>query len=280
MSLRVFRRLAVLILVGLVAGGLDAAEPLHVSWTNRILTVRSERLPQGHLEILYLEAFLRPGAQQRDWRQSVLPHQTTLIGTNREQTELRFRTLVDSEIEVMHEVRARADELDFTFTFRNRGSTASDLQWFQPACIRVDGITGRDQTGYTSRSFVFTGAGLTTLDRVHRTTDALYRGGQVYLPPWTLAADANPRPLCEDRVVNGLIGCFSADNRWILAAASSRTHEVFEGVYVCLHSDPLIGGLKPGEVKRIRQKIYWVPNDPQQLLRRYRRDFGGRGFEW
>ena len=56
------------------------------------------------------------------------------------------------------------------------------------------------------------------------------------------------------------------------ATASDRTHELFEGVYVCLHSDPSIGGLKPGETRRIRQKLYVLPNDPDRLLERYRLD--------
>jgi hypothetical protein len=50
---------------------------------------------------------------------------------------------------------------------------------------------------------------------------------------------------------------------------------VFEGVYVCLHSDPHIGGLKPGEKKQIRSRIYLMKNDPAELLRRYKQDFGG-----
>jgi hypothetical protein len=108
---------------------------------------------------------------------------------------------------------------------------------------------------------------------MQRTTNALYLGGQVYLPAGIREADANPRPVARNRVTNGLIGCFSGDDRWLLAIASDRTFELFEGVYVCLHSDPLIDGLKPGESKRLRQRIYLLPNDPAALLRRYRADF-------
>jgi hypothetical protein len=174
---------------------------------------------------------------------------------------------------VLHEVHANQDDLEFTFSLSNHGSDPSPIQWFQPACIRVTDFTGRGQSNYTSRSFVFTDKGLTTLDQLHRTTNALYLGGQVYLPPWTRPADANPRPLAADHLTNGLVGCFSGDGRWLLATASDQTHELFEGVYVCLHSDPLINGLKPGEVKRVRQRIYLLPNDPPALLRRYAHDF-------
>ena len=183
-------------------------------------------------------------------------------------------------MEVLHEVRAEADELDLTFTFHNRGSSNAPIQWFQPACIRVAGFTGRGQLDYTARSFVFTAGGLTTLDKLHRMTNALYLGGQVYLPPWTREADANPRPIARDRLANGLVGCFSADGKWLLATASDRTHELFEGVYVCLHSDPLIDGLKFGETKRVRQKIYLLSNDPQKLIERYRSDFPESADRW
>lgn len=253
---------------------LVAANPaFRLAWTNNLLTVTSAAIPGGKLEIWYLEAFLRPGAQQRDWGQSRLAHQTELVSAAAEGSRLEFRTRVEPSVLVLHEVVAGADELDFAFRLINTGATSVPVQWFQPACLRVDGFTGRDQAGYTARSFVYTARGLTSLDHIARTTNALYLGGQVYLPPWTRPADANPRPLAGETLTNGLIGCVSADGRWLLAMASDRTHELFEGVYVCLHSDPLIGGLAPGETRTLRQKLYLLPNDPAALLRRYREDF-------
>ncbi len=256
------------------------AEPLQIAWTNNLLTVSRSDLPGGPLKVLYLEAFLRPGANVRDWGRSRYLHKTRLVEATTDRRLLRFETEIGSQALVTHEIRAGEDELDLTFEFRNRSDVATDLQWFQPACIRVDAFTGTDQHGYTGRSFIFTGDGLRTLDRLRRTTNALYRGGQVYVPAHVNVADANPRPVCLDRPVNGLIGCFSSDNRWILATASSRTHELFEGVYVCLHSDPLIGGLKAGETRFLRQKIYLMPNEQQKLLERYRRDFPESGTQW
>jgi hypothetical protein len=40
-----------------------------------------------------------------------------------------------------------------------------------------------------------------------------------------------------------------------------------------MHSDFCIGGLKPGETKKIRGKIYHVPSDVAALVRRCQRDF-------
>jgi hypothetical protein len=249
-----------------------SAHALEISWTNNLLTIAGTNLPGDKMEVWYLEAFCRSGAHDRNWGQTTVPHKTTLL-TNENNRVLRFRTMVQPEIEVTHVVTASADEIDFRFTLANRGKEDVDVQWFQPACIRVAKFTGSVQSNYTAKSFIFTERGLTTLDKTRRTENALYRGGQVYVMPGVDARDANPRPLCLDRPMNGLIGCFSADGRQLLATASDRTHELFEGVYVCLHSDPRISGLKAGETKVIRAKLYVLPNDIPALLRRYERDF-------
>jgi hypothetical protein len=251
-----------------------------LSWTNTLLTMRDARLPGGKLEVWSLEAFCRPGGHDRNWDLTKVPHETKLIFAAPDGSELRFRTTVEPQVEILHEVRASEDGLDFTFLLTNHGERHWDIQWFQPACIRVSDFTGRDQQGYGARSFVFTTNGLTPLNQIDRSTNALYPDGQVYLPPHIRSEDANPRPRARSRVTSGLIGCFSADDRWLLATASDRTFELFEGVYVCLHSDPLIAGLNPGETKRRRQKLYLLPNDPAALVRRYRADFPDSTHQW
>jgi len=256
----------------------NRSQALSISWSNNLLTVTDGRLPGGQLEIWYLEAFCRGGAHDRDWTKTTLPHKTTLIRA--EPALLQFRTVVESEVEVNHYVRALPDELEMGFELTNKGNSFVDLQWFEPACIRVAAFTGCAQSNYTSRSFIFTSKGLTKLDKLQRATNARYLGGQVYLPEFVRNQDANPRPICLEHPVNGLIGCISGDNRWLLATASDRTHELFEGVYVCLHSDPRVNGLAAGERKNIRSKIYLLPNDPPKLLERYHHDFPGLGSEW
>jgi hypothetical protein len=44
-------------------------------------------------------------------------------------------------------------------------------------------------------------------------------------------------------------------------------------VIVCIHSDFRIGGLAPGETRRLHGKLYLLKNDPRALLERYRNDF-------
>jgi hypothetical protein len=85
--------------------------------------------------------------------------------------------------------------------------------------------------------------------------------------------DVNPRPLSPLVPSNGLIGCVSSDGKQILATAWEPYQELFQGVIVCLHSDPRIGGLAPGGTKTIRGKIYLVDADPDALVKRYEADF-------
>ncbi len=59
----------------------------------------------------------------------------------------------------------------------------------------------------------------------------------------------------------------------ILAVAWEPYQEIFQGVITCMHADFRIGGLKPGETKTIRGKLYLVPADEALLIERYRADF-------
>ncbi len=272
-SIVLVRLWIVFVALSSVVGTARAADPFRLGWTNNLLKITDPRLPGGSIDVFYLEAFCRPGGHERNWGQTRVPHRTELVSAAPNGGSLFFHTTVGTNIDVFHDVTATRDGVEMSFRLENHGKESWDVQWFQPACIRVDRFTGCGQSNYIDRSFVFTDAGRTALGAVRRTTNALYLGGQVYLPPWVRPEDANPRPLALDRIANGLIGCESADSKWLLAVASDRTFELFEGVYVCLHSDPWIGGLRPGKKKSVRQVIYIIPNDPRRLLQLYKRDF-------
>ena len=250
-----------------------AAEGLMVHWTNNFLTISGTNLPGERVEINYLEAFCRRGSTKRDWRETTIPHKTELINPDSKGKSLLLRTIVEPNIEIWHDIQAGMDEVTLRLRCENQGQQPVDVEWFQP-CMRVKQFTGLNQSNYISRCFIFTESGLTTLDRTRRTEEARYRGGQVYVPKGIDENDVNPRPLSPDRPVNNLIGCFSADGKYLLANAWAKPQELFQGVIVCIHNDPRIGGLKPGEVKKLFGKLYFLKNEPQELLRRYERDFG------
>ena len=268
----VLRHLSFLLLVGSFAVTAGTAGGLSVTWTNNMLSISGPDVPGGKIDIWYLEAFCRSGSTRRDWRQTTIPHKTELVSADKTDKRLRLRTTVEPNVEVFHDIRAGKDEVDFRLTLKNRGNEFVDAQWFQP-CMRVDRFTGGNQSNYINESFIFTDRGLTRLDKTRRTEEAIYHGGQVYVPKGISLDDVNPRPISPDQPVNGLIGCVSADDRYLLAMAWDQTQELFQGVIVCLHNDPRVGGLKAGETKKLHGKIYFFKNEPEALLKRYKRDF-------
>jgi hypothetical protein len=247
------------------------AERLELAWSDRMLTVRGPGLPVDGVRIWYLEAYCRSKSTKRDWRETVIPHRSQLLEGSDART-IRILDEVDGGVEVLHEIRADRDEVDFRVVAVNRGAERVDAVWVQP-CLRVGGFTGKDQEGYLESSFVFVGGEPKRLSALPRAEDAIYRGGQVYVPAEIDRDDVNPRPLSPVVPDNGLIGCVSEDGKWIVATAWEPYQELFQGVIVCLHSDFRLGGLEPGEVKRARGKLYVVPNDPQALVERYLRAF-------
>jgi hypothetical protein len=282
--IRITRFLILILFVILISPAASAApQPLQLSWTNSMLAISAPWLPGEKIDVWHMEAFCRSGSTKREWNETVVSHKTELVSAT--PNRIKLRTLVYPTVECTHEIRAAQDEITITYSLKNYGVAAEDISWFQPACIRVAKFTGRNQTNYIQRSFIFTRLSesgeafrdgqprLTFLDQIPRAEEAVYRGGQVYVPEGINLADVNPRPISSIKPANGLIGCVSADDQYLLATASSRTHELFQGVIVCLHSDPHIGGLKRGETKKITQKIYILKNDPAELLKRYRRDF-------
>lgn len=251
---------------------------LRVAWEKNILTISSPRIPGGKVEIWYLEAFCRSRSTDREWGKTVIPHKTTKLDADADGKRLRLRSVVEPGVEVLHEIRAGADEVDFRLTLTNKTDQAVDIDWAQP-CMRVDKFTGLGQKDYIRRCFLFTERGLTMLDKTRRTEAARYRGGQVYVPAGVDRRDVNPRPLSPDVPVNGLAGCISADGKLLLATAWDHTQELFQGVIVCYHNDFRIGGMKPGETKTLHGKVYVMENDPAELLARYGRDFAPTGEE-
>lgn len=264
--------LAVLMFCMVAALNASGAQHLQLSWSNNMLRVSGPNLPGEYVETWYLEAFCRSGSTTQEWHKTTIPHQTELVSSAPDGSALKLRTTVQEGVVIDHEIRSSADEIDFRLVARNDGSEFQDVQWFQP-CMRVDRFTGKGQQDYIERSFIFTSEGLKMLNDLPRAEEAIYKGGQVYVPRGVPMNDVNPRPISTVRPANNLIGCFSADGTQLLATAWAPTQELFQGVIVCLHNDPRIGGLEPGERKTLRGRLYILPNDPGLLLRRYKEDF-------
>ena len=137
--------------------------------------------------------------------------------------------------------------------------------------------TGADKTSdnyaYVPKSIIFLDGKKAMMPTRDWANKARYIPGQVWAAPGVPRADVNPRPLHKDLADNGLIGCYSHDDKLIFGTAWEPYQELFQGVGRCLHSDFRLGGLKPGETRNIKGKIYLVENDLDKLLERYWSDF-------
>ena len=269
------------LLLAVLSTGLLQAAPLRLSWAENILTIHDPRVPGGELKVWYLEDYCRPGAHTAAWHDTTIGHTTTLVKASEHRLELRCE-LRDGVI-VTHHISSTADSVDFKLSAHNPTAKESNAHWAQP-CIRVGVFTGTgkdatdDRYAYIDKSFIFLDHKLTMLpDCPDWATKAKYTPGQVWAGPGVPGADVNPRPLNPNRPSNGLIGCFSADGKMLMATAWEPWHELFQGVIRCLHSDFRIGGLAPNERKQIRGKIYILPNDVSALLKRYKQDFSAAG---
>jgi hypothetical protein len=263
--------------MALAAGeGAFAASEVRLDWKDNRLTVLSPRLPGGKVEIWYLEAFCRKGSTRRKWEETVIPQQTVRLDGRGPTRHLRLKTTLEGGVEVEHDLRAVPEGVRFDLRLTSTGKQSVDVEWAQP-CLQLAAFSGRTQETYLEKCFLFTDRaehhGLTRLSELPRNEEALYRGGQVYVPAGIDREDVNPRPLSDVVPINGLTGCFSADEKTVIAMAWDRTQELFQGVITCMHADFHIGGLRPGETKRRYGKLYLLDNDIPRLLRLYHQDF-------
>ncbi len=259
-----------------------AAEPkptLTLERTNHWLVIHGPHIPGGPIRINYLEAFCRANSTDADWvKHTKIPHTGEFISMSKDNKVLKLRDRVEDGVIVEHTITAKDDEVDFRLVAHNPTDKPSEIHWAQP-CVRLAPFTGfgKDSGGdlddYLPKCFIFLDGRLERMPTRDWAKQARYIPGQVWCPAGVPRIDVNPRPLSPLVPSNGLIGCFSADEKLVWATAWEPYQELFQGVARCLHSDFRIGGLKPGERKEIRGKIYVVPNDIPKLLKRYENDF-------
>jgi len=253
--------------------------PLTLEWDKNVLTISGDHIPGRLVKVWYLEAYCRANSHTTDWsKHTVIGHSTEKLFADEDGKRIDLRCTLKDGVVVDHKITVVDDGVEFRLAARNPTARASEAHWAQP-CIHVGEFTGsgpadtKDKYRYVPKCFVFLDGKLERMPTRDWATEARYTPGQVWAAPGVSGDDVNPRPLNPHTPSNGLIGCFSADDKLILATAWSPYQELFQGVIRCIHSDFRIGGLDPGQTKTIQGKIYIVSNDVSALLRRYERDF-------
>jgi hypothetical protein len=256
---------------------LSAPPGLTLARDNNWLIIEGANIPGGKIRINYLEAYCRADSTDADWVKHTMIRHTNEVLSVRD-TRITMRDTLADGVIVEHTITTAADEVDFRLMARNPTDKTSEAHWAQP-CVRLGDFTGfgadqtKDDYAYVPKCFIFLDGKLERLPTQAWATKARYVPGQVWCPINVPRTDVNPRPLNPQVPSNGLIGCFSGDEKLVWATAWEPYQELFQGVGRCLHSDFRLGGLKPGERKEIRGKIYIVPNDIPALLKRYEHDF-------
>ncbi|MCI0747060.1 MAG: hypothetical protein L0Y58_16775 [Verrucomicrobia subdivision 3 bacterium] len=260
--------------------GQGTAAPLRLARESHWLVIRGEWIPAGEIRINYLEAYCRANSTDADWvKHTVIRHTNKLVSIDPEGTILRLHDSLADGLTVDHVITAGEDEVDFRLTARNPTGRRSEAHWAQP-CVRLGAFTGfnsdhsqGDINDYLPKCFIFLEGKLERMPTRDWARQARYIPGQVWCPRNVPRTDVNPRPLSKLVPSNGLIGCYSGDEKLIFATAWEPYQELFQGVARCLHSDFRLGGLETGQTKQIRGKIYIVSNDVPALIKRYERDF-------
>ena len=256
----------------------SAAPKLSLTWEKNWLEIHGDHLP-GSMRVHYLEAYCRANSQTTDWgKHTVVGHETKMVSASDDGSRIELLCNLKDGVTVSHFITARDDEIDFRLTAHNPTNKLSEVHWAQP-CARVGVFTGTgadkttDKYAYVKKSFIFLDGKQAMMPTRDWALKARYIPGQVWTAPGVARADVNPRPLHKDVPDNGLIGCYSVDDKMLFATAWEPYQELFQGVGRCLHSDFRLGGLKPVEKLEIKGKLYLVNNDLEALLARYRKDF-------
>lgn len=243
------------------------------------LLIKGAHLPQGGIKINYLEAYCRAGSTDADWtKHTFVGHKTELVSLRADGKEMKLRCQVNDGLTVDHVITAGDEEITFELTVKNPTDHVNEAHWAQP-CVRLGEFAGTETADpkcvdiKLAQSFIFLDGKRAMLPTQRWATTARYIPGQVWCPKGVPRTDVNPRPLSALVPSNGLIGCFSQDEKWLFAMAFEPYQELFQGVARCLHSDFRIGELKAGESRKVRGKIYLMRNDVEALLKRYTADF-------
>ncbi len=250
-------------------GESTANDGLTIKWEKRFLEVSGPRIPGGAIRTHYLEAYCRPGSTDRDWNQTVIPHESKLVEASEDKKRIEIEDRLADGVVVQHIIEAGDDEVTFLVTATNPTDTESLAHWAQP-CMRVDRFTGMngDQARdvyppYIRKCFLMLNGKMTRLPTEPWALEARYVPGQVYAPASVDRDDVNPRPLSKLVPSSGLTGCYSADDKMILAIAWEPYQEIFQGVITCMHSDFRNRRIEAGRNEK---------NSRQAVHRRGRRD--------
>jgi len=255
------------------AGGAGPASPpvRLVEW-ERGIALQSREDPATALYLWFYEWNMFDAVKAGEHTNGSFRHPRTVAEDGRS-AEIRA-----DEMGLRLEARAAADGAELVLTARNR----SDHDWPELAGIIPCFSPGMDKSGgpatpeFANEKTFFPGPrGLEPLvrrtihwNRAFRSkVDARATGGRF---AWT-----DKWPSAEPDSEAGLIVRESNDGRWAAGIAWSQWLSVQgHNPWRCMHLCARVGPLKPGESRTLRGRLYLLRGSAEDVLARYRRDFG------
>lgn len=197
----------------------------------------------------------------------------------------------DGPIDVTTTFVPRPGEVDFVVNVRAKSRRDVLSQGSVNACWQMRNSPGFRHEGsdfvntFVNHCFVYTVRGFTVLRDTTRFPDTRRPSNdrrntppwvQVYLPIWRRHG-GQPRAFwgnSTDRPVHSIIGQVSRDGKHLIALAWPTCSSLCQGWHDCLHIQPVLRDgydEKTGQIV-YRGRFYFMDNDPQALLERYKGD--------
>ncbi len=161
------------------------------------------------------------------------------------------------------------DHVDFTIALRNlSGEPFTGV--FSNTCFNPHASPYFEDPERV-RTFVWTDGGPTGLLEL----PIAPRSGEPLHGGWGVAAADQPAPRGGHLVRWPLIGLRSRDGQYVIAQAYAEGTTVANNAhYSCLHSRPRWPDIAPGEECAVTGKVYFLRGGPDELLARWKADFG------
>ena len=73
------------------------APDLRIDWDKNFLTLRGD-FPGGEIRVHYLEAYCRAGSTTRDWKETVIGHQTELVSASKDHRRIQLKCTLNDDV--------------------------------------------------------------------------------------------------------------------------------------------------------------------------------------
>jgi hypothetical protein len=179
-----------------------------------------------------------------------------------------YETLFEGTAQMRVTVQTGLDYVDFTIALKNL--TDKPFTGVHSNTCFQGWMSPYFEDSEEARTFIFTDEGSTCALQMppFDPGEPLHRG-------WAIAAADQPAPRGGTAVRLPIMLTVSNDGRWVIAQAYGEGVSVAGNAhYSCLHVRPRWPDIPAGEERALTGKLYFLQGGPEELLARWKEDFG------